>query len=199
MATELPQFDNIGYSADRLSSNLEPVQLIADTVGQLMEFWGFKHIMGRLWTILFLSSRPLSAPELAERLHSSSGGISMALHDLMTWGAIRKVCLPQSRKDHYVAENNIWKLVSRVLSEREGRRIEAALDSMDLALGSLKKEANSPPQKPEETRFQIERLEELQKLGELARKLLKLLIIGAKIDTQPIRHLFEKKLSETNI
>ena len=162
----------------------EPVQLIADTIGQMMEFWGFKHIMGRLWTILYLSSKPLSAPELACRMGASSGSVSMALRDLLEWGAIRRICLKEDRKDHYTAEGNIWKLVSRVLSQREGQRLEGALDNMEEALKVLELEQHTGEN--HEVYYQIQQLKELKKLTSLAKRLLKLLLLHAKIDVTPL-------------
>ena len=46
----------------------ELIHEVADAVGALMEFWGFKRVMGRVWTTLFLEGEPLSAPQLCERL-----------------------------------------------------------------------------------------------------------------------------------
>ncbi len=40
--------------------------LVSDSIGRLIEFWGFKRNMGRLWAILYLSDRPLSAPEIQD-------------------------------------------------------------------------------------------------------------------------------------
>jgi DNA-binding transcriptional regulator GbsR (MarR family) len=53
--------------------------LVSDSIGRLIEFWGFKRNMGRLWAILYLSDRPLSAPEIQDRLQLSSGAVSMTL------------------------------------------------------------------------------------------------------------------------
>ena len=36
---------------------------VADAVGALMEFWGFKRVMGRVWTLLYLRGEPLSRRE----------------------------------------------------------------------------------------------------------------------------------------
>ena len=36
-------------------------QLLSDAVGRLMEFWGFKRHMGRIWAVLYLSDEPLAA------------------------------------------------------------------------------------------------------------------------------------------
>jgi DNA-binding transcriptional regulator GbsR (MarR family) len=160
----------------------EALELVADTVGQLMEYWGFKHIMGRIWTALYLSSRPLSAPELAESLHISAGAVSMTLKELLDWGAVRRVSLRDSRKDHFVAENNIWKMLSRVLAERESRRIQETLENLRIAIGDLKKRSADAEQQ-----FQTKRLEELKELVVVGDRLLKLFLAGAKIDFSPLR------------
>src|SRR5918912_881500 len=52
------------------------VHELADAVGALMEFWGFKRVMGRLWTVLYLTGEPLSAAELCDRLAISTGAVS---------------------------------------------------------------------------------------------------------------------------
>ena len=43
---------------------------VSDVVGKLIEFWGFKRNMGRIWSVLYLSPDPLSAEEIGS--HSSS-------------------------------------------------------------------------------------------------------------------------------
>ncbi|HET8734161.1 MAG TPA: ArsR family transcriptional regulator, partial [Anaeromyxobacteraceae bacterium] len=92
---------------------------VADAVGALMELWGFRRQLGRIWAVLFLSERPLAAPELCDRLEISTGLLSMSLAELRHWGVVRSVDIPGDRKEHFEAETDIWMLVRRVLSERE--------------------------------------------------------------------------------
>ena len=33
---------------------------VAEVIGSLMEFWGFKAVMGRIWGVLYLAPEPLS-------------------------------------------------------------------------------------------------------------------------------------------
>ena len=47
----------------------------ADAVGRLMEFWGFRRHMGRIWTVLYLSPEPMTTAELSEVLQLSSSGV----------------------------------------------------------------------------------------------------------------------------
>ena len=51
---------------------LQPVDLaVAEAVGALMELWGFRRQLGRVWAVLFLSDKPLAAPELCARLENA--------------------------------------------------------------------------------------------------------------------------------
>ena len=97
---------------------------VADAVGALIESWGFKRNMGRMWAVLYLEDHPLTAAELGERLGLSTGAVSMLLAELSQWGAIKKAWVVGERREHYEAETNIWKMVSRVFRERELRWIQ---------------------------------------------------------------------------
>jgi DNA-binding transcriptional regulator GbsR (MarR family) len=81
--------------------------LVSDAIGRLMEFWGFKRNMGRIWTILYLSETPLTAVDLRARLKISTGSVSMTIKELMHWGVVKKVWIQGQRKDHFVAEANL--------------------------------------------------------------------------------------------
>ena len=113
------------------------VLTVADAIGALMEGWGFKRNMGRIWALLYLQPRPLSAPDIGEALQLSAGAVSMLLAELTTWGAVRKTWLTGERREHFEAETDIWKLVSRVFRERELRWIEDALTAFTAAAERL--------------------------------------------------------------
>lgn len=98
---------------------LEAQTRVADQVGRLMEFWGFKRNLGRAWTVLFFSPEPLGAAELSERLHLSASAVSLSLGELLRWGAVRKTWVPGERRDFFEVETSIWKLVTRVVQQRE--------------------------------------------------------------------------------
>jgi DNA-binding transcriptional regulator GbsR (MarR family) len=109
-------------------------QRAADAVGSLVELWGFKRQMGRVWTILYLSERPLTAAEACERLGISTGLLSMTLADLRAWGAVRTVTAPGERRERYEAEVQVWRMVLRVLGSRERGALDEALRAFDGAL-----------------------------------------------------------------
>jgi len=166
----------------------------AEAVGSLMELWGFRRQLGRVWTVLFLSERPLPAPELCERLQISTGLLSMTLAELRRWGVVRGVAVPGDRKEHFEAETHVWRLVRRVLAERERRAVEGALAAVEGALADLRAaiaESAGDPHLRALARFRMERLEELASLCRVGLALLRALIDGSRADVSPLRALSE--------
>ena len=159
--------------------------MISDSVGRLIEFWGFKRNMGRLWSILYLSDRPYSAPELQERLQLSAGAVSMTLNELLRWGVVKKVWIQGERRDHYTAEGNFWKMISRVFQERERVEVLDAIDIMEDALDFLKQKAKEPESQARAA-FQEERVRELLDLARFGKTLLDTLIKEGKVDGTPL-------------
>lgn len=162
--------------------------LVSDSIGRLIEFWGFKRNMGRLWAILYLSERPLSAPEMQERLQLSSGAVSMTLNELTRWGVVKKVWLQGERRDHYSAEGNFWKMISRVFNERERVEVLDAIDLMEDAIEFLSAKAKDPHDR-DRAQFQEERIRELLDLARLGKQLLDALVKDAKVDGSPLMNV----------
>jgi len=161
--------------------------LMSDAVGRLIEFWGFKRNMGRIWTVLFLSDAPLTAKDLQERLQLSSGAVSMTVAELARWGVVKKVWVQGDRRDFFVAEGNFWKMISRVLAERERVEILEAIDAMEEALeyARAKVEVGDERERRRALR-QVERIEQLLELAKLGRRLLDALLQGARVDATPL-------------
>jgi DNA-binding transcriptional regulator GbsR (MarR family) len=165
---------------------------VADAVGALMELWGFRRQLGRIWAVLFLSERPLAAPELCERLRISTGLLSMSLSELRRWGVVRPVEIPGDRKEHFEAETNVWKLVARVLREREKRAVEDALAVFERALRDVRAAlADVDPAVKAAARFKAKRLELLADLSRAALNVLRLLVDSARADAGPLKTLSE--------
>jgi HTH-type transcriptional regulator, glycine betaine synthesis regulator len=164
----------------------------AEAVGSLMELWGFRRQLGRIWAVLFLSERPLAAPELCERLDISTGLLSMSLSELREWGVVRGVEVPGDRKEHYQAETNVWRLVAHVLREREQKAVEAALATFDRLLSEVRGvAAQGDPGVRALARFKARRLELLAGLCHAALNVLRLLLDSARADVGPIKALSE--------
>src|SRR6267143_1127988 len=59
----------------------------ADAVGALMEFWGFKRVMGRIWALLYLRGDELSASELCDQLSISSTWLGSGAGSWSPWSS----------------------------------------------------------------------------------------------------------------
>lgn len=179
-----------GRSAPAGSHALSRAELgVADAVGSIMEFWGFRRQLGRVWTVLFLSDRPLAAPELCDRLHISTGLLSMSLGELRRWGVVRPVTVPGDRKEHFEAETHVWRMVARVLREREKVAVEGALATFERAISELRAAAAADvdPAVKAAARFKLKRIEHLADLSRSALNLLRILIDSARVDAGPIK------------
>jgi DNA-binding transcriptional regulator GbsR (MarR family) len=165
---------------------------VADAVGGLMELWGFKRQLGRIWAVLFLSDRPCCAPDLCDRLQISTGLLSMSLAELRRWGVVRSVEVPGDRKEHFEAETNVWRLVTRVLREREMAAVRGALATFERALGEVRQAlADVDPAVKAQARFKLRRLEQLVELSRAALNVLRLLVDSARADVGPLKALSE--------
>ena len=162
-----------------------PTELaVSDVIGRLIEFWGFKRNMGRVWSVLYLSPDPLTADDLRQVLQLSSGAVSMTLSELSRWGVVRKVWIQGERKDFYAAEVQLWRMISRVFNERERSEIVAAIDAFEEALVSLERTKKTSTDAAVRARAELqhERITQLLKLAKIGKGLLDALLSTAKID-----------------
>jgi DNA-binding transcriptional regulator GbsR (MarR family) len=157
---------------------------VADAVGALMEFWGFKRVMGRLWTLLYLRGEPLSAAELCEQLEISNGAASMALAELEHWAVVRRSRKPGDRREYFEAETDVWKMISRVLRERELMQIERALQIFERAREMLPR--SGAPGEQSRLAQVAERVGRLEDLARLGRGLVSALVQQGKVDLAPL-------------
>jgi HTH-type transcriptional regulator, glycine betaine synthesis regulator len=157
---------------------------VADGVGALMEFWGFKRVMGRVWTLLYLRGDELSAAELCDQLSISSGAASMALSELEHWAVVRRIRRQGDRREYFEAETDIWKMISRVLRERELQQIDRVLEVFDRAREKLRAMATGS----ERNRLEemLERLGKLADLARVGRGLLVVLVQQGRVDLGPL-------------
>lgn len=158
-------------------TELAPAErIVSDALGRLIEFWGFKRNMGRIWAVLYLAPEPLTARTLRERLKVSVGSVSMTLNELQRWGVVRRVFLDGERQEHFVAENNVWKMVSRVFRERELVEIVEAISAFEEALRET----------PESDTLVRERIHSLLEISRLGRAVVEALVGAGQVDVSEL-------------
>ncbi|MFT3698192.1 MAG: hypothetical protein QM831_33935 [Kofleriaceae bacterium] len=165
-----------------MADKIDPAVLrVADAVGALIESWGFKRNMGRMWAVLYLEDHSLTAADLGERLGLSTGSVSMLLTEMLQWGAIKKAWVVGERREHYEAETSLWKMVSRVFRERELNWIKSARDQFEEARDEVR-----PGNK-----LIVERIASLTNLAQVGAHLLEQMLEGEAVDSLPLKQMGE--------
>jgi HTH-type transcriptional regulator, glycine betaine synthesis regulator len=164
--------------------------IVTDLIGRLIEFWGFKRNMGRVWAILYLSPESMTAADIRDRLKLSTGAVSMTLSELSRWGVVKKLWVVGERRDYFTAELQLWKMISRVMAEREGGEISSAIEALERALASLAAHAESlSADDRSRAELQKTRIDALLTLARLGKQLLDALLSTAKVDAEPLQRL----------
>ncbi|MFW5692022.1 MAG: GbsR/MarR family transcriptional regulator [Chloroflexota bacterium] len=103
-----------------------------DGLGQLSDYFGFSKVMGQLYAALLLSPEPLSLDDMMERLSISKASVSMNMRTLEHMGMVRQVWLrgKSGRRKYYEAETDFVQIITNILSGREMRDVDRALNVM---------------------------------------------------------------------
>jgi DNA-binding transcriptional regulator GbsR (MarR family) len=208
MGTELDSDLNLGEHSHTVPSeeglqqfgpgNQEAMRTSCEAIGQIIESWGFKKIMGTMWAFLYLCPEPATSKDICKNLKISPALASITLQDLQRWGVVTKISSIGKRLDYYVAEHDIWKMIRRVFREREKMAIEHVQKRLGDAMKSLDKELDSRMdiKSRRTTQFQKLRLEDLLKATQNANDLMEGFIELASLDIAPI---FEALKPYTNV
>jgi DNA-binding transcriptional regulator GbsR (MarR family) len=99
--------------------------------GTLGSNWGINKTMAQIHALLLISSEALSADDVMDRLDISRGNANMNLRALIDWALVDKVHKKGERREFFKAEKDMWKVASRIASERRKREIQPILRVLD--------------------------------------------------------------------
>jgi HTH-type transcriptional regulator, glycine betaine synthesis regulator len=85
---------------------------------------GLPKSLGQIYGLLFCRDKPLAMDEIMELLSVSKGSASQGLRSLRHLGAVKSQFLHGQRKEHFVAEIRLRKLVSGFLKEQAEPHLE---------------------------------------------------------------------------
>ncbi len=171
-------------SQTSLNSALEAVNTsIIEGLGQLASYFGFTKVMGQLFAALMLSPDPLSLDDLMLRLGISKASVSTNMRTLEHMGIVREVWVRDDRRKYYRAEQDFWRILTNILSNRELNDVNQALHILEDNARDLQ---TAIPEMDEGDRriaeHYIERLDQLQEFFRLAQLLLMSLIDHARTE-----------------
>lgn len=86
--------------------------------------------LGEIYGLLFASDEPRTFDGIVAALHISRGSASQGLRLLRNFGAVRVVYVPGDRRDHFLAETELRKLVTGFLAETALPQLEASAERL---------------------------------------------------------------------
>ena len=99
--------------------------------GALGSEWGINRTMAQIHALLMISPQSLSADAVMEDLKISRGNANMNLRALMDWGLVYKELRAGDRKEYFVAEKDIWKVVRQIIINRKKKELDPMLKVLD--------------------------------------------------------------------
>jgi HTH-type transcriptional regulator, glycine betaine synthesis regulator len=160
---------------------------VAEQMGALMEFWGFKRALGRIWTVLYMSEEPMTAAELGEVLDLSPSAISLAVTELKRWGVVLEditFSTRTKRAQGYRAERDVWRMVNNVFRQRELPLISRTHEELKGVIAKLEAQPQTP-----QLKFAIRSLKTLSALTAAGRTMLEALLATGRVSADALRKL----------
>lgn len=113
--------------------------------GEMGSQWGVNRSVAQVHGLLYLSDRPLHAEEIVDQLGIARSNFSTAVRELQSYGIVRRVHIEGDRRDHFVAETDLWDMLMRIASERKRREIDPTVALLDRLAADLKEDSSTPP------------------------------------------------------
>ncbi|MVW72392.1 GbsR/MarR family transcriptional regulator [Bordetella sp. 15P40C-2] len=95
--------------------------------GEMGSRWGVNRTVGQMYALLFLSSRPLNADDIAEALGFSRSNVSMGLKELQSWRLVKLVHQVGDRRDYFDTPKDVWEIFRILMEEKRRREIDPTL------------------------------------------------------------------------
>ncbi|MGH7900091.1 MAG: GbsR/MarR family transcriptional regulator [Candidatus Binatia bacterium] len=134
--------------------------LFVDGIGAAAATSGvLNQLQGRIFAFLYLHDRPHSLDEIAEALDQSKSNVSVNIRGLAEWHLVRRAPLAASRKDHYEAATDFWRVMQEIMERRFRWNLRQVLATIDETTRALE---DAGPRSRNATEFVARRLEALR-------------------------------------
>lgn len=103
--------------------------------GALGGSWGVTRTMAQIHALLLVSNDPLSSDEVMDRLQISRGNVNTNMRMLVDWQLAHKKLIPGERREYFVAEKDMSKVIKSIIVQRKKRELEPMLHLLDELTG----------------------------------------------------------------
>tara|TARA_Y100000589_G_scaffold220714_1_gene208354 strand:- start:445 stop:1062 length:618 start_codon:yes stop_codon:yes gene_type:complete len=128
---------------------------IVDLFLNAVQSVGLPKSLGQIYGLLFCRSQPLAMDEVMKLLGISKGSASQGLRSLRQLGAVASVYEAGDRKERYVAEIKLRKLVAGILKEQAEPHLEKGVSRLEHLRRLLSEEKDKESRKRGERREKI--------------------------------------------
>jgi DNA-binding transcriptional regulator GbsR (MarR family) len=126
--------------------------------------------MAQIHALLLVSADPMTQDDIMEELNISRGNTNMNIRELINWGLVERVILPGERKEFFLAEKDIWKVMKQIVKERKKRELDPMLKLLDQLEGV------EGDKKDKSIKTFVETVSGIKRLGKQADKTLDVMI-----------------------
>lgn len=99
--------------------------------GNLGINWGINKTMGQVHGLLLVTTGPLCAEAIMQELQISRGNANMNLRALINWGIVHKEFKTGERKEFFVAEKDMWKVLQKIIEQRKKKELDPMIKVLD--------------------------------------------------------------------
>jgi DNA-binding transcriptional regulator GbsR (MarR family) len=154
--------------------------------GEMGSRWGLNRSVAQIHALLYLSSQPLHADEIAETLGIARSNVSVGLRELLAWELVHITHTLGDRRDFFVAQRDPWEVVRVIIEGRKRRELDPTVGFLKECAAELKTDAETPSYVREQITRQLEFMDTLlswyDSIKGLPRKtLLKMMRLGQRI------------------
>ncbi|NSX54839.1 GbsR/MarR family transcriptional regulator [Parasulfitobacter algicola] len=107
--------------------------------------WGVNRSVAQIHALLFLSVSPMNAEQISDQLGIARSNVSNSLKELVGWKLIKRVPVSGDRREHFVAEVDVWEMAMRIAAGRKEREIDPAMAALAECLETAKTEQGLNP------------------------------------------------------
>jgi DNA-binding transcriptional regulator GbsR (MarR family) len=112
--------------------------------GEMGTHWGVNRSVAQVHALLYLSEKPVDAEAMVAALGLARSNVSTALKELQGYGIVRRVHVEGDRRDHFVAEADLWEMLMRIVQERKRREIDPTIALLAELAERLRADAKAP-------------------------------------------------------
>jgi DNA-binding transcriptional regulator GbsR (MarR family) len=122
-------------------------------------------LQGRIFGLLYLQRESLSLDEIVSELGQSKGNVSINIRGLVDWHLVRRVPVSGSRKDHYQAASDFWRVMQEIMERRFRWNIRQVIAACDESARASSEGSRPSRFVAREREFVSERLDALRAFG----------------------------------